>query len=225
MKENLKGLMVFVYYYLFSVFNTLPVYLVGIDYGNLGLGIKVTYQIIVNILFIISLFFIYKDLLISFKDYCKNFKTYFKDYFKYWPMAYGLMIISNIFILLISPGNTANNQEMITDILVQAPFYMIVSAVIFAPIIEEIVFRSSFRKMFTNDVFFIFMSGIIFGSMHVVGSLDSFVDLIFILPYSVPGFVFAYTLVKSKNVFVPMQLHFIHNAFSMILTLVAISLL
>ncbi len=134
-------------------------------------------------------------------------------------MAYGLMIVSNIFVLLISPGNSANNQEIINEMVGQLPFYMIFSAVVVAPIVEEIIFRLSFRKIFNNDAFFIFISGLIFGSFHVVGSLDSFIDLIFIVPYSIPGFVFAYTLVKSKNIFVPTMLHFIHNSFTMILTL------
>ncbi len=224
-KNAILGLSTFVYYYLFSMLSTLPIYLIGVNYSDLDINIKIIYLIIVEILFIISLFYINKDLITQFKEFIKNFKTLIKEYFKYWPMAFGLMIIANLTLLLIMPDNTANNQEAINKMMTTVPVYIIISAVIFAPIVEEIVFRLAFRKIFKNDTIFILLSGIIFGAFHVVGSLDSLMDLLFIIPYSIPGLVFAYTLVKSKNVYVPMTLHFFHNGFTMLLQVILLSFL
>jgi membrane protease YdiL (CAAX protease family) len=97
----------------------------------------------------------------------------------------------------------------------KTPILTFMSAVIIAPLLEELVFRKSFRYMFSNNILFILFSGITFGAFHVVGSFETFFDLIYIIPYSVPGLVFAYTLVKSKNIFVPMGLHFLHNGILM----------
>ena len=88
-------------------------------------------------------------------------------------------------------------------------------AIIFAPILEELVFRLSFRNMFKTDIIFIIASGLFFGFMHV-SSPNSLLELIYIIPYSIPGIVFAYTLTKSKNIFVPISLHFVHNTIMMI---------
>ena len=72
------------------------------------------------------------------------------------------------------------------------------------------------------------VSGISFGFVHILSSLlvivsnsieagnlvlTGWTDLLYIIPYSIPGIIFAYTLVKSKNIFVPISLHMIHNGF------------
>ncbi len=222
-KVAILGMITFLYYYLFNLLNTLPVYLVGIDFNTLSLTTRIIYLISVEVLFILSLFYINKELFPQLKEFIKNIKSLITQYFKYWPLAYGLMITSNLILVLIMPGNSPNNQEAIYQTLETAPIYMVVSAVIFAPIVEEIVFRLGFRKMFSNDKLFIILSGLVFGAFHVVGSFDSLIDLLFVIPYSIPGCVFAYTLVKSKNIFVPITLHFFHNFFMMAVQLVLLS--
>ena len=108
----------------------------------------------------------------------------------------------------------------------EAPIYTLIVTVLIAPILEELVFRISFRKIFAHTNFlFIFFSGLFFGGMHVLGSLDNLIDLLFIIPYSIPGFMFAYLYTKSKNIFNPISLHFIHNAIMMILQILLIILI
>ena len=88
---------------------------------------------------------------------------------------------------------------------------MFISAVFIAPVLEELTFRQAFRNIFSNDKVFIIMSGLIFGGLHVVGNVNSPVDLLYLIPYCTPGFVFAYIMAKTDNVFVSMGLHFLHN--------------
>ena len=219
-KENLKqsiiGLCIVISYFIYSYFQTVPLNLIGINYYDLSLFDKIVYLMVTELIYLLILFFIYrKEYIKDFKDYIKNFKNYMPKYMEYWALAFSLMLISNFIIITLFPNSVATNQEAINDILVEAPFYMITSAVLFAPFLEETIFRFSFRKIFKNDLFFIIISGLVFGSLHVVGSFSSFVDLIYIIPYSIPGCVFAYTLVKSKNIFVPMSLHFFHNGIMM----------
>ena len=126
------------------------------------------------------------------------------------------MITSNFIITMFTTTQVAQNQDNIVETLKQAPIYTFIVTVLIAPILEELVFRMSFRKIFAKtDFLFILFSGLIFGSMHVIGSFENPIDLLFIIPYSIPGFVFAYTLAKSKNICVPMSLHFIHNGVMM----------
>ena len=74
----------------------------------------------------------------------------------------------------------------------------------------------AFRKLlpYSNKLFILF-SGLIFGALHVVINLENLVDLLYIIPYSIPGFIFAYIYTKSKNIMVPISLHFLHNGIMM----------
>jgi membrane protease YdiL (CAAX protease family) len=55
------------------------------------------------------------------------------------------------------------------------------------------------------------MSAFVFGGLHVFSSAETLIDLLYIIPYGAPGFVFAYMLSKTDNIFVPMGFHFMHN--------------
>lgn len=227
-KENLKqpilGLCVVASYFIYSYFQTLPLSLVGINYYNLSMFNKIIYLMTTELIYLLILFYIYrKEYIKDFKKYVKNFKDYMPKYMEYWALAFSLMLINNFIIITLFPNSIATNQVAINNILVEAPFYMIVSAVLFAPFLEETIFRFSFRKIFKNDLIFIILSGLVFGGLHVIGSFNNLIDLIYIIPYSIPGVIFAYTLVKSKNIFVPMSLHFFHNGIMIFIQIVLLS--
>ena len=131
------------------------------------------------------------------------------------------MGLSNIIITNFTTTMTSENQQSVIDLLGQAPIYTIIVTTLIAPILEELVFRLSFRKIFKHtNILFIFFSGLLFGLMHVLGSLENLIDLLFIIPYSIPGFMFAYLYTKEKNIFLPISLHFLHNSVMMILQLI-----
>lgn len=215
-KKSLIGLGVFLFYFFASELQALPFWLLNVNTETLPEWLKVGYMLCFQIALIGTIVFIFKkDLKENLEDLKKNHQNYFKKYLKYWFIALGLMMASNLIITMLEPGSIANNEEAVRDMFNTTPIYTFISAVLFAPLLEELVFRKSFRYMFSNDTLFILASGLVFGAFHVVGSFETLFDLIYIIPYSIPGLVFAYTLVKSKNIFVPMGLHFIHNGILM----------
>lgn len=210
------GIGVFLLYFLYQESASYIVDFLEAILGPFSLSVRVTILLILEFLLIVALFFIYKQRFIKdFKDFKNNFKIYMKKYMDYWAIAFALMVICNIVVVTLFPNSSATNQDAINIIFGKAPLYIIISSVIFAPIVEETTFRLSLRNIFQNDKVFIFISGIVFGSLHVINSFKGWTDLAYILLYSVPGFVFAYTLVKSKNIFVPISLHFFHNGIMM----------
>ena len=211
-KLIIKGIGAFLIYFLISQFAGLPFYLLDIDIETVPTIIKCIYTIVLQLIIILAIFLLFKDYIIkSFFDFKLKHKEYFKTYFKYWIIILALMIISNGIIMIFSPNATANNQEAVNDLFKELPIYTFILSVFLAPVIEELAFRLSFRAIFKNKFLFIFFSGVLFGSFHVIGSFETWVDLLFIIPYSIPGLVFAYCLQKSDNIFVPMSLHFLHN--------------
>ena len=225
-KNMLIGFGVILLYLVLSSLSQEFIELFGINYSNLNFVVKQIYSLLYEASLISIIIYIYrKDLIPCFKDFIKNNVSYFKKYIKYWFLSLALIMLSNLIIINFTTTEVSANQEYILEVLKQAPIYTFITTVIFAPILEELVFRLSFRKIFAHtDILFIIFSGLIFGSMHVLGSLKSLTDLLFIIPYSIPGFVFAYTLCKSKNVCVPISLHFIHNGISMCLEILLMML-
>ena len=191
----------------------------GINYNDLNIIIKQIYLILYELFLTLIIVYIYrKDFIPNFKYFIKNIKHFFNKYIKYWFLMLGLMILSNSIITIFTTTMTSQNQQTIIDTLGKAPIYTLIVTVFIAPILEELVFRISFKKIFTHtNILFIIFSGLFFGGMHVIGSLENLVDLLFIIPYSIPGFIFAYLYTKTNNICVPILLHFIHNGVMMAL--------
>lgn len=224
LKNALTGTFVII---LYSIFTDLLISLLkvfNINYNNFNTISKCVFVALSEIILTLIIILIYKnDFIPNFKDFIKNIKSYFDKYIKYWFLTLGLMIMSNLIITLFTTSEISNNQEMIVEAFKRLPIYTIIVTIVVAPFLEELVFRMSFRKIFAHsNILFIFFSGFIFGGLHVITSLTSLNNLLFIIPYSIPGFMFAYLYTKSNNIMVPIMLHFIHNSVMMLMQLIVI---
>ena len=134
------------------------------------------------------------------------------------------MFVCNFAIALIFHRITSANDETIRELFKIMPLYIILEAALIAPLTEELVFRQSIRYMIKNKWIFIITSGLVFGFMHILTSLESLADFLYIIPYSVPGCFFAYMLYEEDNVLVPISFHMIHNSMALILLVIAMLL-
>ena len=131
------------------------------------------------------------------------------------------MYVSNFIIIFITK-DIAQNEQGVRALFAANPILTFILASLLAPILEELVFRLSIYKIIGKYKYlYIILSGLIFGSMHVLGNVSTWTDWLYLIPYSIPGCVFAYTLVKSDNIFVPISLHFIHNTFALLMQVIA----
>lgn len=221
LKNMFIGFGVILLYLISSTFIYDFIEIFGINYNNLNNTLRAIYIICYQSILTLIIIYIYrKNFIPDFKDFKKNFKTYIDKYIKYWFLMLGLMFLSNIIITRFTTVEVAENQETIIELLNKLPIYTIITTVVIAPFLEELVFRLSFRKIFAKtNILFILFSGLVFGSMHVLGTCKNFIDLLFIIPYSIPGFIFAYIYSKSKNICIPISIHLLHNGVMMILQL------
>ena len=218
-KSVIKGSITILIYFILEFFTYLPLYLLNINYNNLSLTSKVTYLLIYNLTLFLIIFLIYrKEIINDFKKF--DSKIFFKKYFMYWFILLGLMILSNLLIQVIYPGSSAGNEQTFRSNFVTAPIYSFISACIFAPFIEEMIFRMSFKKIFKNKYLFIILSGLVFGGLHVIGNITNNYDYLYLLPYCIPGFILAYVYYKSDNIFTSLSIHFIHNLVLLIIQII-----
>lgn len=218
MKNYIKNLLtssiIIIFYFYFNQFLLLFLNSINIKPSTFSDTNQVIYLLFVSLTTLLFIFLLYfKDIKKDFNNFIKNFKFYYNEYKKYWPIMIVLMTLSSIFISFFTT-ELAQNEETIRETLTKSiPYfiYTFVSCSIIAPITEELIFRKSIKNIIPNKYLYIMISGLFFGSMHVIGQTNSIIDYLHILSYSMPGFVLAYTYDKSDNIFVPISIHAFHN--------------
>lgn len=216
LKERFKsigiGIGVLAVYFILPYFQGLPFLMFGIDTESLPLVGKIIYLIFFYILMMTIILIIYnKKISKDYKDMKKNNIKYFSKYIKYWLICLFIMMASNLIINFFITNSLPSNEEAIRETFDISPIYVFFSAVIYAPIVEELVFRLSIKKIFNNKWLFVIISGLFFGGMHIFSDFNSLADLLYIIPYSAPGFAFALMLEDSDNILVSTSFHLLHN--------------
>lgn len=212
LKTALYGILgIFLYFLLYSI-ESLPFKLLHIDLKTLSNTTKIIYMSVYETMMIAIMLLIYnKWLCKDLEDIKKNHKKYYSKYFKYYLIAFGIMMISNLIIIVLLNKDISTNETLVRETFQISPFYMYLSGIIFAPIVEEIVFRGCIKKVIPNKYLFVITSGLIFGLIHIAGYINSPSDYLYLIPYSSLGFAFAYIYYKTDNIFTSMGLHFMHN--------------
>ena len=144
-----------------------------------------------------------------------------------WMLGILVMIISSTILNKLLGKSAATNELGIREALKRAPIYMFISCTIIAPIFEEMVFRISIKGIIKNNILFILASGFVFGFIHITQDLvnviqgtSSMFQLLYIIPYSSMGFALAYLYSKTKNITLPILVHFIHNTILVLIQIV-----
>lgn len=212
----IKGALSFLLFFFILELKYLPFEILGINVNNIPTILQCIYVILIELVVIMCILIIYKDYIIDcFKDFKKNKNFYLKKYIKYWFIILVGSGILNLIIGSINNNGLSGNEEAIRSMMGSYPIYTWITGVMLAPVLEELAFRLSFKSIFKYKWVFIIMSGLIFGSFHLFGNVSTLYDLLYILPYSLPGFIFAYILYDSDNIFIPMGIHMLHNGVAM----------
>ena len=205
----------------------IPLKIFNIDLKSLSESVKIWYNFFCDILFMVIVFFVYKrDYIKNFKDYFKSFGTHFEESFKYYIIGLVIMLVSNLIIGFCFSGANANNEEAVRNLINLYPIYMLFSVAIYAPFIEETIFRKSIKNIVLafgdnkiTKYIYIIISGFIFAIMHIVGMATSPLDYLYVVPYMALGSVFAALYYKTDNIFSSIIMHSLHNSAAVILYL------
>lgn len=223
-KNIFKSIGLFILYYLQSIFVIIPIIIlkINIDLTNLSEKQNLILNLISSFIFSILLIFIYRDYLKKkWKDFRKNFNKYLTLSLKYWGIGLLLMYILNILIAFFTPSKEAINEVAVQNLIKNEPFLALIFTTIFAPFVEEMVFRKNVQDSVNNKYLFIIISGLLFGGAHVINSTNIY-DVLHILPYGALGAIFAYLVYKTDNIFSSIMVHFIHNGILTLLSIITI---
>ena len=209
-KELIKGILVICSYFILQIIFMMPFIFLLIK--NM-ISENIVYLFVFSGLTILYLISYRKSLIEDIKDFKKNYKKILSITIKYWLIGLIVMITSSLIITFIGIDNS-NNQNTNIELFKQAPFIQAFIAITLAPIIEELVFRRSFKNFTNNKILFALTTGLIFGGIHVISSITSFNDLkmlIHIIPYSSVGIAFGLAYKEHNNILGTVITHSLHN--------------
>ena len=224
-KTRIKNISIFIFLLLLMhYFSYIPIYIFKIDMSKLSDTLKIVYLLSCDILYMLIVYiFFYRTINNDFKKYFKDFDKNYRTSIQYYIIGYILMVVSNIIISLFFRNATAGNEEIVRSLIDDYPLYMFFSVSIYAPFVEELVFRKSiydivysFKENKYTKYIYIITSGLIFSLMHVLGVSDNLIDYIYVIPYLCLGIAFAALYHKTKNIFSTIMMHSLHNTIAIL---------
>ncbi len=220
----IKGVSVILLFFAFSWFKTTPLKILHIDYTSLTMTFKEIYNISIELILITCIFLIFKQEYKKAIDDIKiNHKSYFSKNFKFYLIGVFIMMSTNYLIILLG-GGTSENETAIRNEFSLYPIYTYIAAVFLAPLLEESVLRLGFRAIFKDKIIYILASGLIFGSLHLTGSVNNPLIILHLISYSSCGIAFAYIMTRTNNILVSTGFHFMHNGILMSLQVMTLLL-
>lgn len=219
-KGLILGIIVFLLFYFSSYFQLIPIILLNWDIRSITESQNVILSTFSNIVLLLILFLIFrKDIIKEWKKFKSNFLENIDTGIKYWLVGLAIMMGSNIIINIVMNLGQAANEQAVQQMISALPWLMFINAGIIAPCTEELIFRKSFRKAFPNKWLFVLISALVFGSLHVVTSMTSPIELLYIIPYGALGGAFAYMYQKTDTIFTSIAMHMFHNSALILLSI------
>ncbi len=133
----------------------------------------------------------------------------------YWLIGLSIMLISSMIISYFDiplPLNEQLNREQLNNQLT----YQIISSVLLAPIIEEIIFRLSTKDLSSNKHIYAITTGLLFAILHLPDALLNPILLLHLIPISAVGIAFGYAYKKTNNILTTIIPHSLHNLISIL---------
>lgn len=211
-KNYIYLFLVLVLFFSSSIFVLIPIKIFGLNINDIGANGKALLNLFPSFVMIaIIILLYYKDLIRDFKALKKDTVEKFDTAFRYWVIGLAIMIASNFIIQKLGIG-IATNEVEVKNFLKTSPFIYGISVCLTGPFIEEIVFRKTFKDAIKNKWLYILLSGIIFGSLHVITSLSSVLDLLYLIPYCSLGIAFGFICYDTDNIWPSIFIHILHNS-------------
>ena len=172
--------------------------------GSLSRGVSYT---IVALVFLAAAAVFWPELKRDVPAFFKHFKDYCVFFFPKFGIFLLIYFVTAVFITA-AAGEASANQTALSGFPLPLLAF---SALIYAPVLEEIIYRGFMRRLFSGDEMFILVSAFFFGLIHMLHPGQSFGQMLYILEYALLGGFLAYLYAKSDNICVSMLGHFFLN--------------
>ena len=128
--------------------------------------------------------------------------------------------ISGVFASILNYEITTSlNQAAIEEMMLSSSgILMIIPVVLFAPIVEELVFRKAIFSLFKNEYTALIISSLLFGLIHVSSEVSFAAFIVNGITYVTSGVALGYVYIKNKhNIWASIMVHAFSNAVSVVM--------
>lgn len=172
--------------------------------------------VLYSFVLVVTIFLAYPLIADSIVKFFKKPKTILKDTVIRFIWLYCSMIVCNMILYFLLQDSGSNNQQEIMEALSSNRWITSLVTILFAPIVEEVIFRGCFFRKLREKFNFrtcLILSSAAFGFLHIYQSLlaGDFLDCAYILTYAVMGFHFGILYEKHDTIIACMLLHFLNN--------------
>ena len=176
-------------------------------------------DLLIDIIILTIVLFIYKEELLNGIKALKSEFTYYRRFIRRrFILTLIISMVANLIRLIITKNTTSENQLSVLELPI---WYLAPIAVIWAPIVEECIFRGSLKRLIPNKYVFIIISGVIFGALHAISESSLFNIIVTSIPYCVIGISFSMAYEKSNNIVTNIAMHALNNFLAISLLIVA----
>lgn len=166
---------------------------------------------------------VYDPLKRSLKMFQSNFAVNLTSATKH----YGYLFVANFMISLILASvfkvtDPSSNQEIVSEMIQMAKIPMFLSTVIFAPIVEEIIFRGVlYQNLRSKTKFYLPMaiSILIFGSMHLIAGFNEgkgLFEFVYLIQYGAMAFFMISSMESTNSIIGAIIVHLFNNLLAFI---------
>ena len=193
----------FILLLLYSFQNRIP--------GITSLSRTVSY-LIVAVFFVVAVLVFLPELKRDVPLFFRRFPSYF-GFFLPKFCVFLLIYYVVAFTLAVFIGEEAANQSVLKNYPLKV---LVLLALFYAPILEEILYRGFLRRLIHGKMLFIVVSSLFFAVIHMLHPGQSFAQLFYIFDYALLGGFLAYLYVKTDNICVAMLGHFSLNLLALL---------
>ncbi len=204
----IKVITIFLIYFIWPYLLTVIFNAINIE-GNLALSIRLIFNFV---LLGIIIYMFRTKLKLELAIFRENWKKNMISGFLILIISFILFNIANIIIYQIYPLFENENYTTLSKIFETTPILLFMSTIFFYPIVEELVFKSTFKDVIKNKWIFIIITGVLNVFFQI--ALSSYTDSLLFL-YLMPNFIlsmgFSYMYYKTNNVVTPIIYRMIYN--------------
>lgn len=183
-------------------------------------------RLIANFLLMFLLIFIYiDDIKQSLINYKKNFKKLALKGLKIFLIGLVIYTIVTSLVYVLVPNITNDSANSLLNVFDKSPVLLFLSTVFYYPIVEELVFKKTFKNFITNKWAFVLITAIINGSFEIMLSYTSLTNLINIIPAIVFYGILSYIYYDTDNVIVSISYRMFYNLIPCIGALLNVALI
>lgn len=168
-----------------------------------------------------TLYLFWNPLVSDFQAFLQNRKNLLKKILHLATAMFVVSFVFSSFIAWLTQTSSSQNQAMISEQFAKMPALMLFVTLVFAPMVEEIVFRGViFQTVRTKWSFFpaALLSALLFGLIHTSFSASMhWSEGLYVLVYAALGFLMCKAYEDTSNFWAAYALHFVNNLFAVLL--------